>query len=157
MWTNFEKNIFWGFGFYAQIGFLKFYVINSLDNLPFQSFYSNLHTISFQKIHIIFVVQFFAKKTSPTGLCLWMLLSYPKCFMWDSSSSHCVLASRGFTDHVKEEQIGHKMTPFLQTTVMCENCASHLSNIYNETHIVRFNGSTHHNVKFLLILSAHRI
>ena len=44
MWTNFEKNIFWGIGFYAQIGFLKFYVINSQDNLLFQSYYSNLST-----------------------------------------------------------------------------------------------------------------
>ena len=68
MWMNFEKNIFWGFGFYAWISFLKIYVINSLDNLPFQPYYINLHTMSFQKMHIIFVVQFFTKKTSPTGL-----------------------------------------------------------------------------------------
>ena len=61
---------------------MKFYVINSLDNLPFQSYYSNLHTISFQKMHIILVVQFFAKKTSPTGLCVDMapiFLQMRKC------------------------------------------------------------------------------
>ena len=73
-----KKNIFWGIGFYAQIGFLKFYVINSLDNPPFQSYYSNLHTISFQKMHIIWVVQFFTKKTSPTGLC--RVLNPPRFF-----------------------------------------------------------------------------
>ena len=32
------------------MNFLKFYVINTSDNLPFQPYYSNPHVISFQKI-----------------------------------------------------------------------------------------------------------
>ena len=50
--------------------FLKFHVINSSDNLPFQPYYSNPLTISFQKMIILSVVQFMLNKTSPTGLCL---------------------------------------------------------------------------------------
>ena len=45
-----------------KIDFLKFYVINTSDNLPFQPYYSNPHVISFQKIHVLSVVQFMPKK-----------------------------------------------------------------------------------------------
>ena len=43
------------------------------DNPPFQPHYSNPYAISFQKMHILSVVQFMLKKTSPTGL--WHSLS----------------------------------------------------------------------------------
>ena len=49
--------------------FLKFYVINTLDNLPFQPYYSIPHAISFQKMHIIWAVQFSPKKSSSCELC----------------------------------------------------------------------------------------
>ena len=45
--------------------FLKFYVINTSDNIPFQPYYSNPHTISFQKMYILSVVQFMLKKLLP--------------------------------------------------------------------------------------------
>ena len=51
-----------------KIDFLKFYVINTSDNLPFQPYFCNPHVISFQKMYILSVVQFMLKKTSPTGL-----------------------------------------------------------------------------------------
>ena len=48
-----------------KIDFLKFYVINTSDNLPFQPYYSNPNGISFQKIHVLSVVQFIPKKMCP--------------------------------------------------------------------------------------------
>ena len=48
--------------------FLKFYVINTSDNLSFQPYYNNKHTTSLQKMYTLSVVQFMFKKTSPTGL-----------------------------------------------------------------------------------------
>ena len=53
-----------------KIDFLKFYVINTSDNLPFQPYYNNPHLISFQKIHVLSVVQFMPKKMSATELCV---------------------------------------------------------------------------------------
>ena len=67
---NFEKNIFWGVCFYAKNDFLKFYVINTSDNLPFQPYFCNPHVINFQKMYILSVVQFMPKKMSATGLCI---------------------------------------------------------------------------------------
>ena len=67
---NFEKNIYWGVWFNAQIGFLKIYVVNTLDNLPFQPYYSIPYAISFQKMHIIWAVQFSPKKSSSSELCI---------------------------------------------------------------------------------------
>ena len=52
-----------------KIDFLKFYVINTSDNLPFQPYFCNPHVISFQKMYILSVVQFMPKKMSATGLC----------------------------------------------------------------------------------------
>ena len=52
---------------------LKFYVINTSDNLPFQPYFCNPHVISFQKMYILSVVQFMPKKMSATGL--WQELS----------------------------------------------------------------------------------
>ena len=43
---------------------LKFYVIKTSDNLPFQPYYSGLYTISYQKMHIPSLVQFMSKKSS---------------------------------------------------------------------------------------------
>ena len=48
---------------------LKFYVINTSDNLPFQPYYSGLYIISNQKMHITSLVQFMSKKSSRTGPC----------------------------------------------------------------------------------------
>ena len=36
-----------------KIDFLKFYVINTSDNLPFQPYFCNPHVISFQKMYVL--------------------------------------------------------------------------------------------------------
>ena len=43
----------------------NFYVKKTSDNPPFQPYYSNLHTISYQKMHIASLVQFMPKKNLP--------------------------------------------------------------------------------------------
>ena len=48
-----------------KIDFLKFYVINTSDNLPFQPYFCNPHVISFQKMYILSVVQFMLKTLLP--------------------------------------------------------------------------------------------
>ena len=65
-----KKIFFEASAFMQKIDFLKFYVINTSDNLPFQPYYSNPHVISFQKMHVLSVVQFMPKKMSVTGLCM---------------------------------------------------------------------------------------
>ena len=65
---NFEKNFFEASAFMQKIDFLKFYVINTSDNLPFQPYFCNPHVISFQKMYILSVMQFMPKNMSATGL-----------------------------------------------------------------------------------------
>ena len=47
----------------------NFYDKKTSGNPPFQPYYSNLHTISYQKMHIASLVQFMPKKTSRAGPC----------------------------------------------------------------------------------------
>ena len=54
---------------YTQNDFLKICEVNTLDNLPFQPYYSIPYAISFQKMHIIWAVQFSPKKSSSSELC----------------------------------------------------------------------------------------
>ena len=68
-----KKIFFEASAFMQKIDFLKFYVINTSDNLPFQPYFCNPHVISFQKMYILSVVQFMPKKMSATGL--WFRLS----------------------------------------------------------------------------------
>ena len=51
--------------FMPKMDFLKFYDVNTSDNLPFQPYFCNPHVISFQKMHILSVVQFMPKKCLP--------------------------------------------------------------------------------------------
>ena len=64
----FKKNIFWTICLCAQISFLRFYVIICTDKWFFEAKQSILHLINFQKIYILYVVQFFIEKTLPKEL-----------------------------------------------------------------------------------------
>ena len=70
---------------------LKFYVINTSDNLPFQPYYSGLYTISYQKMHIASLVQFMSKKSSLTGPCekkrKCLSIDYTDCTLNNQTSS----------------------------------------------------------------------
>ena len=56
-----------------------FWSKKALDNPPFQPDYSILHAISFQKMHIIWAVQFSPKKSSPKEL--WVYEGWKLCYL----------------------------------------------------------------------------
>ena len=66
---DFQKIIFLSICISAQISFLRFYVISGTDKSFFWGSHSILHIITFQKIYILYVVQFFTKKSLPKELC----------------------------------------------------------------------------------------
>ena len=71
VWKTYEKLIFLSVHPYYQNDFLKFLFLNASDC------YSNSHTISFQKMHVINFVQFIHKKNSCIGLWVWIYHNGP--------------------------------------------------------------------------------
>ena len=67
-----QKNTFWSICISAQISFLRFYGVTSTDKSKFQPNYSIPYAIRFQKMWILWVVQFITEEPLPNelwGLC----------------------------------------------------------------------------------------
>ena len=71
-----QKNTFWSICIIAQISFLRFYGVTSTDKLKFQPNYSIPYAIRFQKMWILWVVQFITEKPLPNELCLVTIVNY---------------------------------------------------------------------------------
>ena len=67
-----QENTFWSICISAQISFLKFYGVTSTDKSKFQPNYSIPYAIRFQKMWILWVVQFITEKPLPNHL--WAVL-----------------------------------------------------------------------------------
>ena len=63
-----QKNTFWSICISAQISFLRFYGVTSTDKSKFQPNYSIPYAIRFQKMWILWVVQFITEKPLPNEL-----------------------------------------------------------------------------------------
>ena len=74
----------------AQNGFLKFYVVSILNNLPFQPYYCPPHGVRFQKMHIIWAVQFSPKKLSSSELCTMIWIYDNNCLFANNYTHKCV-------------------------------------------------------------------
>ena len=94
----------------------NFYVKKTSDNPPFQPYYSNLHTISYQKMHIVSLVQFMSKKPSSTGRTVLYVLFYRLLltnFMYFSVSFL-------FIDRQTRSQKGKKIAKRNKTSQWCK-------------------------------------
>ena len=63
-YRNLEKNVFRILCINAKNGFMKIHVMNGTDKQCFLSYHSNLYTISYQKMYILYGVQFMTLKSS---------------------------------------------------------------------------------------------
>ena len=74
-----QKNTFWSICISALISFLRFYGVTSTDKSKFQPNYSIPYAIRFQKMWILWVVQFITEKPLPNEL--WVILIF-RCSNW---------------------------------------------------------------------------
>ena len=73
-----------------------FWSKKALDNLPFQPYYSILHTISFQKMYIIRLAQFIPKKVSHRVVCTHdSVLYFGSCLSENGTKSWKFCGFRG--------------------------------------------------------------